>query len=232
MAAAIFGLGRIRGVERPAIGTEFPTAGGRCFVLDVGANADCKPEYLHQFAIMGAAFAEKVMGIQRPRVGLLSNGEEETKGNSLVLAVHPLLKASPLNFVGNVEGKDVTAGMADVVVADGFSGNILIKASEGAGAAIFGLLKAELTSALHYKLAALVLKGAFRRVAGKLDYAEYGGANLLGVNGPIVIAHGRSNARAVRNALRVAAQAVDQGLVQAIGDGVARAAREGSASSQ
>jgi glycerol-3-phosphate acyltransferase PlsX len=222
MAAALFGLGRIQGVERPAIGTVFPTASGRCFVVDVGANADCKPEYLVQFAIMGSAFAERVMGIQRPRVGLLSNGEEETKGNTLVQAVYPLLRASALNFVGNVEGKDIPAGAADVIVTDGFSGNIVIKLSEGVGSTLFDLLKTELTAKLQYKLAALVLKPAFRRVARKLDYAEYGGANLLGVNGPVVVAHGRSNARAIRNALRVASQSVEQQLVQAIKDGVAR----------
>ncbi len=223
MAAALFGLGRLPGVERPAIGTVFPTVSGRCFVIDIGANADCKPEYLLQFAIMGSAFAELVLGIQRPRVATLSNGEEDSKGNALVLATHPLLRASSLNFTGNVEGKDIPQGMADVVVTDGFSGNIVVKLSEGVGATLFDLLKAELTSKLHYKLAAAVLRPAFRRVARKLDYAEFGGANLLGVNGPVVIAHGRSNARAIKNALRVAKQSVEQGLVEAIKTGVAQA---------
>ncbi|HEX9015175.1 MAG TPA: phosphate acyltransferase PlsX [Chloroflexota bacterium] len=221
MAAALFGLGRIQGVERPAIGTVFPTTTGRCFVIDVGANADCKPEYLLQFAVMGSLFAERIMGIDRPRVGILSNGEEETKGNALVLATHPLLRASRLNFVGNVEGKDVPQGLADVVVTDGFSGNILIKLGEGVGSTLFDLIRAELSAKLRYKLAALVLKPAFRRVAKKLDYAEYGGANLLGVNGPVVIAHGRSNARAIKNALRVAKQSVEQKLVDAIKSGIA-----------
>ncbi len=225
MAAALFGLGRIPGVERPAIGTVFPTVTGRCFVLDIGANADCKPEWLLQFAIMGSAFAERVMGIQGPRVGLLSNGEEDTKGNALVLATHPLLRASGLNFVGNVEGKDIPQGMADVVVTDGFSGNVVVKVSEGVGAALFEILKTELTARTHYKLAALVLKPAFRRVAKRLDYSEYGGANLLGVTGPVVIAHGRSSAHAIKNALRVAKQAVEQDLVRAIEAGVAKAAR-------
>lgn len=227
MAGALFGLGRIQGVERPAIGTIFPTTTGRCFVIDIGANADCKPEYLLQFAIMGSLFAERIMGIDRPRVGILSNGEEETKGNALVQATHPLLRASKLNFVGNVEGKDIPHGLADVVVTDGFSGNVVIKLGEGVGSTLFDLLKKELSAKFHYKLAALVLKPAFRRVAKKLDYAEYGGANLLGVNGPVVIAHGRSNARAIRNALRVAKQSVEQNLVDAIRSGVANS-RDGA----
>lgn len=221
MAAALFGLGRIPGVERPAIGTVYPTSTGRCFVVDVGANADCKPEYLLQFGIMGSAFVERVLGVQRPRVGLLSNGEEDTKGNALVQAARPLLRASALNFVGNLEGKDIPQGMADVVVTDGFSGNIVIKLSEGVGSTILDILKVELSAKMTYKLAALVLKPAFRQVKKRMDYAEYGGANLLGVNGPVVIAHGRSNALAIKNALRVAKQSVDQKLVEAIRFGVA-----------
>jgi phosphate acyltransferase len=221
MAAALFGLGRIPGVERPAIGTVFPTLTGRCFVVDVGANADCKPEYLLQFGIMGSAFVERILGVERPRVGLLSNGEEDTKGNALVQATHPLLRASALNFIGNVEGKDIPQGMADVIVTDGFSGNIVVKLSEGVGGTILDILKAELSAKLTYKLAALVLKPAFRQVKKRMDYAEYGGANLLGVNGPVVIAHGRSNALAIKNAVRVARQSVDQKLVEAIKAGVA-----------
>ena len=221
MAAALFGLGRTPGVERPAIGTVYPTSTGRCFVVDVGANADCKPEYMLQFGIMGSAFVERVLGVERPRVGLLSNGEESTKGNALVQAAHPLLRASNLNFVGNVEGKDIPRGMADVVVTDGFSGNIVIKLSEGVGGTILDILKTELTAKLTYKLAALVLRPAFQQVKRRMDYAEYGGANLLGVNGPVVIAHGRSNALAIKNALRVAKQSVDQKLVEAIRSGIA-----------
>ncbi len=227
MTAALFGLGRISGVERPAIGTVFPTSTGRCFIVDVGANADCKPEYLLQFGIMGSAFVERVLGVQRPRVGLLSNGEEDTKGNALVQAAHPLLRASALNFVGNVEGKDIPKGMADVVVTDGFSGNVVIKLSEGVGTTILDILKVELSAKMTYKLAALVLKPAFRQVKKRMDYAEYGGANLLGVNGPVVIAHGRSNTLAIKNALRVAKQSVDQKLVDAIKFGVAGTAPAG-----
>jgi phosphate acyltransferase len=225
MASALFGLGRLEGVERPAIGTVYPTTTGHCFVLDIGANVDCKPEYLVQFAGMGTAYAERVLGIARPRVGLLSNGEEETKGNSLVQATYPLLAASGLNFAGNVEGKDIPLGVADVVVTDGFSGNIVVKLSEGVAAAIFELLRAELTSGVVPKLAALALKPAFRRVKRRLDYVEYGGAPLLGLNGVVIISHGRSNAQAVKNAVRVARQSVDQRLVEAIGAGLHRHAR-------
>ncbi|MHB1161406.1 MAG: phosphate acyltransferase PlsX [Chloroflexota bacterium] len=221
MAAALFGLGRIEGIERPAIGTVFPTSTGKCFIVDAGANTDCKPEYLVQFAAMGSAYMERVFGVARPRVGLLSNGEEESKGNSLVQGCHPLLKASSLNFVGNMEGKDIPLGAADVVVCDGFAGNIVIKLSEGLASALFDILRTELTAGLVSKLAALAMKPAFRRVKKRLDYAEYGGAPLLGVNGVAIIAHGRSNALAIKNAVRVAKQAADQKLVEAIRAGAA-----------
>ncbi len=220
MAAALFGLGRIEGIERPAIGTVFPTATGRCFIVDAGANVDCKPEYLAQFAIMGSAYMELVFGVAHPRVALLSNGEEETKGNSLVQSCHPLLKTSSLNFVGNVEGKDIPAGMVDVVVCDGFAGNVVIKLSEGLASTLFDILKTEMTANFVSKLAALALKPAFRRVKRRMDYAEYGGAPLLGVKGVAIIAHGRSNALAMKNAVRVAKQAVDQRLVDAISAGL------------
>lgn len=221
MASALFGLGRIEGIDRPAIGTVFPTVSSKCFVIDAGANVDCKPEYLLQFAIMGSAYMERVMGVPNPRVALLSNGEEETKGNALVLGTIPLLRAAPINFVGNLEGKDIPNGAADVIVTDGFAGNVVIKLSEGLATALFDIIKTELSASLASKLAALVLKPAFRRVKRRLDYAEYGGAPLLGVEGVAIIAHGRSNALAIKNAVRVAKQAVDQKLVDAIKAGVA-----------
>ncbi len=224
MAAALFGLGRIEGIDRPAIGTVYPMMTGKCFLIDVGANADCKPEYLVQFAVMGSAYMERVLGVDRPRIGLLSNGEEETKGNALVQGCHPLLKASHLNFIGNVEGKDIPHGAADVVVSDGFAGNVVIKLSEGLASALFDILKKELTADFVSKLAALALKPAFRRVKRRLDYAEYGGAPLLGVNGVVIIAHGRSNPLAIKNAIRVAKLAVDQQLVETIKAGVSRTA--------
>lgn len=220
MASALFGLGRIEGIDRPAIGTVFPTVSSNCFVIDAGANVDCKPEYLLQFAIMGSAYMERVMGVPNPRVALLSNGEEETKGNALVLGTIPLLRAAPINFVGNLEGKDIPNGAADVIVTDGFAGNVVIKLSEGLATALFDIIKTELSASLASKLAALVLKPAFRRVKRRLDYAEYGGAPLLGVEGVAIIAHGRSNALAIKNAVRVAKQAVDQKLVDAIKAGV------------
>jgi glycerol-3-phosphate acyltransferase PlsX len=220
MAYALFGLGRIEGIDRPAIGTVFPTTTGKCFVIDAGANVDCKPEYLLQFAIMGSAYMERVLGVPNPRVALLSNGEEETKGNALVLGSFPLLKAAPINFVGNLEGKDIPSGAADVIVTDGFAGNVVIKLSEGLATAIFDIIKTELSAGFTSKLAALVLKPAFKRVKRRLDYAEYGGAPLLGVEGVAIIAHGRSNALAIKNAVRVAKQAVDQKLVDAIKAGV------------
>lgn len=221
MASALFGLGRIEGIDRPAIGTVFPTVSSNCFVIDAGANVDCKPEYLLQFAIMGSAYMERVMGVPNPRVALLSNGEEETKGNALVLGTIPLLRAAPINFLGNLEGKDIPNGAADVIVTDGFAGNVVIKLSEGLATALFDIIKTELSASLASKLAALVLKPAFRRVKRRLDYAEYGGAPLLGVEGVAIIAHGRSNALAIKNAVRVAKQAVDQKLVDAIKAGVA-----------
>jgi len=221
MASALFGLGRIEGIDRPAIGTVYPTISGSCFIIDAGANVDCKPEYLAQFAVMGSAYVEKVLGVSSPRVALLSNGEEDTKGNSLIQAARPLLKASRVNFVGNVEGKDIPFGVADVVVCDGFAGNVVIKLSEGLASALFDILRKELTADLPSKLAALALKPAFRRVKRRLDYAEYGGAPLLGVKGVVIIAHGRSNALAIKNAIRVARQAVEQRLVRAIATGLA-----------
>ncbi|MBI3979781.1 MAG: phosphate acyltransferase PlsX [Chloroflexi bacterium] len=220
MAAAIFGLGRLPGVERPAIGGTFPCAGGKVFVLDIGANADCRPTHLLQFARMGHAYVSRVFGIARPRIGLLSIGEEPTKGNQLVLDAHPLLQASGLNFVGNVEGKDVLRGAVDVCVADGFTGNVVLKWSEGIHELLMGELRQAMTSRLHYRLAAAVLRPAFRLVARKLDYSEYGGAPLLGVDGVAIISHGRSNARAIAGALRVARQVAEGGMVDAIREGM------------
>jgi glycerol-3-phosphate acyltransferase PlsX len=218
MAAGLFGLGRLPGVERPALATVFPTATGRCLILDVGANADCRPSYLQQFAVMGERYAHLVLGMPRPRVGLLSNGEEETKGSALVLEAHQLLKSTGLNFVGNVEGKDVPRGAADVVVCDGFTGNVLVKAAEGIGELTFQLMREEIgASGLPGVLGALLLKPALRRIKRRVDYQEYGGAPLLGVGGVVIVAHGRSSARAIRNAVRVADQAGRADLVGALG---------------
>ncbi|MCC6628400.1 MAG: phosphate acyltransferase PlsX [Chloroflexi bacterium] len=217
MAAALFILGRVRGIDRPAIATVFPCTGGQVLLIDVGAIADPDAANMVQFGQMGDAYARTVFGIARPRVGLLSNGEEETKGSKLVQETHALLKAQPsLHFIGNVEGKDVPAGLADVVICDGFAGNVLIKTAEGVATFIRQVLREEVTRSPLDKLLAAGLRPAFRRVGARLDYAEYGGAPLLGVDGLVIIAHGRSNARAVESAIRVAHQAVEHDTVGAI----------------
>lgn len=218
MAAALLYLGRIPGVDRPALGTVFPTKSGRVVILDVGANTEVRPDWLRQFGILGSLYARLALGIDNPRVGLLSNGEEETKGNQLVQEAFPLLKASGLNFIGNIEGRDIPSGTVDVVVTDGFTGNVVIKLAEGVGEALLSILRRELTSSAVNKLAAAVLRPAFRRVSKVLDYAEYGGAPLLGVQGLAIVAHGRSDARAIASAIRVANRAVTAGLQQAIAD--------------
>lgn len=224
LAAALFHLQRIPGIERPALATVFPTSLGFTLLVDVGANADCKPEYLAQFGLMGAIYAERVLGVARPRVALLSIGEEEGKGNQLVQRAYSLLQALPLQFVGNVEGKDVPAGAADVVVCDGFVGNVLIKFAEGVASAIGGIIRQELTASLFTRLLAGGLRPAFRRAYARLDYSEYGGAPLLGVRGVAIVAHGRSDARAIRNAIRVAQRAAEHDLVGTIAAGVAASA--------
>lgn len=223
LAAALFHLGRIQGMHRPALSTVYPsqTPQGFCFLLDIGANADCKPEYLLQFAIMGSAYAERVLGVSNPRVAIVSNGEEEGKGNQLVQETVPLLKASSVNFVGNAEGKDVPWGIADVIVTDGFTGNVIIKLSEGVAKMLTDILREELTSRTLSKVGALLAKPAFDTLRRRLDYREYGGAPLLGVDGVVIIGHGRSDARAVRSGIRVAAQMVENRVLDAVKQGMA-----------
>jgi len=218
MAAALFGLHRIAGIDRPAIGSIIPTAGGKnCFLLDVGANTDAKPEHLVQYALMGSVYAEKLMAVQTPRVALLSNGEEAGKGNQLVQASEPLLRALPgINFIGNIEGKDIFKGKADVVVTDGFSGNILIKTAEGAAEFVFQSMRDAVQGDPLATLGGLLVRPKLRTVRRRADWREFGGAVLLGVNGVAVIAHGRSDARATYNAVRVARDAVQQQVVPTI----------------
>src|ERR1700736_2142689 len=179
MAASLFTLKRIAGVERPALGGIFPTKDGVCLVIDIGANTDCKPEYLQQFALMGSIYMERIMHLKSPRVGLLANGEEEGKGNLQVQEAHQLLKANAstlgINFIGNVEGRDIFAGTVDVVVCDGFVGNVVLKVSEGLSETLLGMIRAEMTRSLPNKLAAAVLRSDFRKMGKRLDYAEYGG---------------------------------------------------------
>ena len=219
MAAAVLGLGRVRGIERPALAALLPAGGGRrrVLLLDVGANAEVKPEYLVQFAEMGQAYAQRALGLPAPRVALLSIGEEASKGDQLVQEAHAALAARKrLNFIGNVEGKDIPRGVADVIVTDGFTGNVAIKAAEGVADFIMEELRAALTSRLRYRLAAAVLLPALRGLRERLDYKEYGGAPLLGVQGVVIVAHGRSDARAVANAVRAARDAVAGDVVGAI----------------
>ncbi len=224
LAAALLHLGRIPGVMRPALSTVYPTVKGFCFMLDVGANTDCRPQWLQQFALMGSIYAERVLGVEQPKVGLVSNGEEETKGSQLVQEAHQLLKETPgLHFIGNVEGKDIAPGMADVVVTDGFTGNVIIKLSEGLAWMFKTMVREELKRSPVALLGGLLARGAFDGLAERLDYAKYGGAPLLGVDGVVIIGHGRSNSLAVRNAIRVAKQAVESRVIEVIKEGLAAA---------
>ena len=213
MVAALWHMKRVPGVLRPAIAVPIPTPRGVTVLLDAGANVDCKPWHLVQFATMGALLSRHLYGVAEPTVGLLTIGEEEGKGNDLVKEAYPHLKNSGLNFAGAVEGRDIPAGKTDVVVCDGFVGNVVIKTMEGTAAAVVGLLKAELTSSWRYKLPSLLLRGPFARMRRKMSYDEYGGAPLAGVNGVAIVCHGSSNARAISHAIRAAAKAADSGFV-------------------
>lgn len=212
----LFILGRIRGVKRPALAVIFPVQGGHAVTLDIGANADCKPEYLVQFATMGSIYAENVLGKQNPRVGLLSNGEEPGKGNTLVRQTYPLLENAGLNFVGNVEPKEVAGGEVDVVVMDGFTGNVFIKTSEAVASFMTKMIRDEIMATPLTKIGGMLARPAFRRVGKMLDPAETGAAPLLGINGLVFVGHGRSDARALVNGIRVTRQAVEHGLLEAL----------------
>lgn len=218
MAAALLGLGRIKGIERPAIVTILPTPNGGKLILDVGANMDATPEQLCQYALMGSVYAKKILGIPNPRVGLLNVGTEEGKGNELAQKAYPLLKEAPINFIGNVEGRDVPYGRADVVVCEGFAGNILLKTAEGLAGVLFEQIKEKITSNMVRKLGALVIKPGLKEIAQMMDYAEYGGAPLLGVNGISIICHGSSKDKAIFNAIRVARECVQVRLIDQIRD--------------
>jgi glycerol-3-phosphate acyltransferase PlsX len=222
MAITLVVLGPLAGVERPAIAAALPTLAGHAILLDVGANVDCKPRHLIQFAIMGNVYARQILGKARPRVGLLSIGEEETKGNELTKEAFRALEEEPgIEFIGNVEGVDVFKGYADVVVCDGFTGNVALKIGESVAETIMALVREEVTADLRSRAGALLLKPAFRRLQRRLDYSEVGGAPLLGVNGITIISHGRSSAKAIRNALRVAGDCVKSRVLDNIRDGIA-----------
>lgn len=217
MVTALFRLGRIRGVDRPALAPIFPTATGSCVVLDIGANPDCKPENLLQFGILGSIYAEKVRGVERPKVGLVSNGEEEGKGNELVKAATPLLKASGLNYFGNVEGKEVIGGKVDVAVTDGFTGNVMLKSSEAVAKLITDKIREIIKNGgILTKIGGLLVKPALGEIKKLLDPSEQGAAPMLGVNGLVFIGHGRSDAFAIKNAVRVAKNAVEVNVLDAM----------------
>ncbi len=214
---AYFRLGTIPGVDRPGLTPVFPTATGSCVVVDVGANPDCKPENLLQFAIMGSIYAEKVRGVKNPKVGLLSNGEEAGKGNDLVKHTYPLLKDSGLNFYGNIEGKELIGGKVDVAVTDGFTGNVLLKSSEAVAKLLMDKIKEAIQSGgLRAKLGGLMVKPSLNGIGKLMDPAEEGAAPLLGINGLVFIGHGRSDAIAIKNAVRVANNAVKVKVLESI----------------
>lgn len=222
MAAGMFVLKRINGIERPAIAQVFPTLKGQTLVLDVGGNVDCKPSHLVQFAIMGEVYARYAMGISNPSVGLLSNGEEDSKGNELTRETHAILRQTPLNYTGYVEGRDIFKGTTEVVVCDGFVGNVVLKLSEGLAEAAGRMLKDEIVKSWISKLGYLFVRGAFSRFRKTVDYAEYGGAPLLGINGVGMICHGGSNVKAIKNAVRFAHDYAKSGVTQRVADKLTR----------
>jgi glycerol-3-phosphate acyltransferase PlsX len=204
MATSKLVFGAVPGVDRPALAAILPTLAGHAVLLDVGANVACKPHHLVQFAVMGDLFSKKIVQVACPRVGLMSVGEEESKGNELTKEVHKALKHLNLNFIGNVEGRDIYNGRADVIVCDGFTGNVALKTSEGLIEAVLKLLKDELSRNLKAKVGALLSQQSFKRLKKRLDYSEYGGAPLIGLRGVSIICHGRSSSNAIKNAIRVA----------------------------
>ncbi|MDA8096694.1 MAG: phosphate acyltransferase PlsX [Desulforudis sp.] len=220
MAAGLLILGRIRGVERPALVGMIPHLTGCTVLLDVGANVDCRPSHLLQFAVMGSKYAEKGLGIVLPRVGLLSNGEENSKGNEQTLAAYPLLERAPIHFIGNVEGRDLFNGRVDVVVCDGFIGNIVLKTGEGLAKAFSSMIKKQLAASWMAKMSAVAAAHTLRDIRRRFDYSEYGGVPLLGVNGVVVVSHGSSKAKAIKNAIGIAAEASRLNLAQTIGEGI------------
>jgi glycerol-3-phosphate acyltransferase PlsX len=223
MATAKMVIGMLPGVDRPALAAMLPSKSGRpTLLLDVGANSDCKPLHMAQFAIMGDAYSRSVLGTQRPSVGLMSIGEEEAKGNDLTKEAFPLMRdLRSLNFVGNVEGRDVFTGQVDVIVTDGFTGNVILKLSEGLQDAVVTLIKRELSASVITKTGAILARPAFQNLKKRLDYAEYGGAPLLGVRNIVVVGHGSSNARAVRNAIRNVKEFSEHGALERIERGIA-----------
>ena len=215
-------MGMIEGVSRPALAAILPRLEGHTVLLDVGANVDAKPNHLREFAVMGHFYAQMLFGIEAPRVGLLSIGEEEGKGNELTKETYRVLKETGLNFIGNTEGRDVYNGNADVVVCDGFIGNVVLKVSESLAETVGGMIREEISRTLPRKLGGLLARGAFAGLKKRIDYSEYGGAPLLGVKGGCIVSHGRSNAKAMKNAIRIAADFarnhIDTKIQEKVGD--------------
>src|SRR5205814_8310023 len=222
--AAYGAFGMLPGVDRPALAATVPTPTGPAILLDVGASVECRPQHLLQFGVMGDVYARVALGLDRPRVGLLAIGEEATKGNELTRDAHRLLKASPLDFAGNVEARDVYTGHADVIVCDGFTGNVALKISEGLVDVVEELLTEELTSTVTMRVGSLLTRRALRRFKKRVDYSEYGGAPLLGVAGVAIVGHGRSGARAVRNAVAMAYRFAVSQFIQRVEHDIAAAA--------
>ena len=222
LAGGMFRLGRIPGIERPALAPLLPNGKGYFLLIDCGANVDCKPEYLVQFGLMGEAYMRGVMGLEKPRVGLINIGAEAEKGNALVKATYPMMEQAPYFFVGNVEARDITGDQADVLVADGFSGNLVLKFMEGVASTLMGIIKKEMLADTRGKIAGLIAKPAFRRVKKTMDYTEVGGAPLLGVQGAVVKAHGSSNGHAFASAIGQCMKMVNGGVVNIISEGVSK----------
>ena len=223
LAGGMFRLGRIEGVEPPALAPLLPNGKGYFLLIDCGANVDCKPEYLQQFGVMGDAYMKGVMGLKQPRVGLINIGAESEKGNALVKAVYPMMEQAGYHFIGNVEARDITGDQADVLVCDGFSGNLILKFMEGVSGTLMGMIKKELMADTRSKIGALISKPAFKRVKKAMDYTEVGGAPLLGVQGAVVKAHGSSNAHAFSCAIGQCVKMIDGHVVEIIEKGMARA---------
>ena len=222
LAGGMFRLGRIEGVERPALAPLLPNGKGYFLLIDCGANVDCKPEYLQQFGVMGDAYMKGVKGLKQPRVGLINIGAESEKGNALVKAVYPMMEQASYHFIGNVEARDITGDQADVLVCDGFSGNLILKFMEGVSGTLMGMIKKELMADTRSKIGALISKPAFKRVKKAMDYTEVGGAPLLGVQGAVVKAHGSSNAHAFSCAIGQCVKMIDGHVVEIIEKGMAR----------
>jgi len=221
--AAYGAFGLIPGVDRPALATTIPTRARPAVLLDAGANVECRPQHLLQFGVMGSVYARVALGAERPRVGLLSIGEEETKGNELTREAHRMLKAAPLNFIGNIEGREIYSGKADVIVCDGFTGNVVLKTSEGLVDTVEALLGEELQGTFSSQVGYLLSRRAFRRFRRRVDYSEYGGVPLLGVAGLTIVGHGRSSAKAVRNAIAVAFRFASSNFIQRVEQEIAAA---------